>query len=198
MESFVVYEGVGAPLRMSNIDTDQILPSRFLKSVSKSGFGDGLFIEWRALPEFVLNLTAFAHASVLVAGTNFGIGSSREAAVWALQDYGFRVVIAPRFGDIFRINAGKSGLVALQLAELKIERLWDYLDANPGAAITIDLEHCTVVAGDDFQEDFVIEDYVRWQLLNGFDDITVTLASDEAITDFESTRPRIKPRIYES
>ena len=135
---------------------------------------------------------------MLVAGADFGIGSSREAAVWALQDYGFRVVIAPRFGDIFRINAGKSGLVALQLAELKIERLWDYLDANPGAAITIDLEHCTVVAGDDFQEDFVIEDYVRWQLLNGFDDITVTLASDEAITDFESTRPRIKPRIYES
>jgi 3-isopropylmalate/(R)-2-methylmalate dehydratase small subunit len=198
MESFVVYEGVGAPLRMSNIDTDQILPSRFLKRVSRSGFGDGLFIEWRAIPEFVLNQTAFAHASVLVAGADFGIGSSREAAVWALQDYGFRAVIAPRFGDIFRINAGKSGLVALQLAELKIERLWDYLDANPGAAITIDLEHCTVVAGDDFHEDFVIEDYVRWQLLNGFDDIAVTLASDEAITDFESTRPRIKPRIYES
>ena len=198
MEPFVVHQGVGAPLRMSSIDTDQILPSRFLKRVTRSGFGDGLFVAWRESPEFVLNQPAFARATVLVAGTDFGIGSSREAAVWALQDYGFRAVIAPRFGDIFRTNAGKSGLLAVELAEPKVERLWDYLDANPGALITIDLERRTVAAGDGFEEGFEIDDYVRWQLLNGLDEIAITLTSGDAIAAFESQRPRIKPRVLES
>ena len=198
MEPFVVHRGVGAPLRMSSIDTDQILPSRFLKRVTRSGFGDGLFVAWRESPEFVLNQPAFARATVLVAGTDFGIGSSREAAVWALQDYGFRAVIAPRFGDIFRTNAGKSGLLAVELAESKVERLWDYLDANPGAPITIDLERRTVAAGDGFEEGFEIDDYVRWQLLNGLDEIAITLTSGDAIAAFESQRPRIKPRVLES
>lgn len=198
MEPFVVHQGVGAPLRMSSIDTDQILPSRFLKRVTRSGFGDGLFVAWRESPEFVLNQPAFARATVLVAGTDFGIGSSREAAVWALQDYGFRAVIAPRFGDIFRTNAGKSGLLAVELAESKVERLWDYLDANPGALITIDLERRTVAAGDGFEEGFEIDDYVRWQLLNGLDEIAITLTSGDAIAAFESQRPRIKPRVLES
>ncbi len=198
MEPFIVHQGVGAPLRMSSIDTDQILPSRFLKRVTRSGFGDGLFVAWRESPEFVLNQPTFARATVLVAGTDFGIGSSREAAVWALQDYGFRAVIAPRFGDIFRTNAGKSGLLAVELAESKVERLWDYLDANPGALITIDLERRTVAAGDGFEEGFEIDDYVRWQLLNGLDEIAITLTSGDAIAAFESQRPRIKPRVLES
>jgi 3-isopropylmalate/(R)-2-methylmalate dehydratase small subunit len=198
MEPFVVHEGVGVPLRMSNIDTDQILPSRFLKRVARSGFGDGLFDAWRKAPEFVLNQPAFAGATVLVAGTDFGIGSSREAAVWALQDYGIRCVIAPRFGDIFRTNAGKSGLLAVELAESKVERLWDYLDANPGALITIDLERRRVLAGDGFEESFIIDDYVRSQLLNGLDEIATTLNSEDAIAAFESGRPRIKPRVLES
>jgi 3-isopropylmalate/(R)-2-methylmalate dehydratase small subunit len=198
MEPFVVHQGVGAPLRMSSIDTDQILPSRFLKRVKRSGFGDGLFVAWRESPEFVLNQPAFAQATVLVAGSDFGIGSSREAAVWALQDYGFRAVIAPRFGDIFRTNAGKAGLLAVELDESKVERLWDYLDSNPGALVAIDLERCTVVAGDGFQEDFVIDDYLRWQLLNGLDEIATTLKSGDASAAFESARPRIKPRVLGS
>lgn len=198
MKPFVVHEGIGAPLRMSNVDTDQILPSRFLKRVTRSGFGDGLFIGWRESPAFVLNRPAYAHATVLVVGSDFGIGSSREAAVWALQDYGFRAVIAPRFGDIFRTNAGKSGLVVVELAESKVERLWDYCDANPGAAITVDLEARTVIAGDDIKEDFAIDDYLRWRLLNGLDEIAITLTSDDAIAAFESERPRFKPRVFES
>jgi 3-isopropylmalate/(R)-2-methylmalate dehydratase small subunit len=198
MRPFVVHEGIAVPLRMSSIDTDQILPSRFLKRVTRSGFGDGLFIGWRQSPDFVLNQPAYVHATVLVAGKDFGIGSSREAAVWALQDYGFRAVIAPRFGDIFRTNAGKAGLVAVELAEAKVERLWDFCDAHPGAAITIDLEARTVIAGDDFQEVFTIDDYVRWRLLNGLDEIAITLTSDDAIAAFESQRPRFKPRVVES
>jgi len=195
MESFIVHVGVGAPLRLSSVDTDQIIPSRYLKGVGRSGFTEGLFAQWRESPDFVLNRPAFAKATVLVAGPDFGIGSSREAAVWALLGNGIRVVIAPRFGDIFRTNAGKSGLLAVNLAEPEIERLWDYLDANPGATVTVDLDRCVVRAGDHFEEHFAVNDYVRWQLLNGLDEISTTLASLDAIEAFETRRPRIKPRV---
>jgi 3-isopropylmalate/(R)-2-methylmalate dehydratase small subunit len=195
MHAFTVHTGVGAPLRMSNVDTDQILPSKYLKRVTRSGFEDALFAAWRTDDDFVLNQPAFAAASVLVAGPDFGTGSSREMAVWALQDYGFRAVIAPRFGDIFRTNSGKSGLLAVELDEALVVQLWDYLDRSPGASITVDLENRVVSAGDGFTETFVIDDYTRWRMLNGLDDIAITLESEAAIADFERSRPRLKPRI---
>jgi 3-isopropylmalate/(R)-2-methylmalate dehydratase small subunit len=195
MEPFIVHVGVGAPLRRSSVDTDQIIPARYLKSVGRSGFGEGLFAAWRASSDFVLRQPAYKDASVLVAGVDFGIGSSREAAVWALQDGGFRVVIAPRFGDIFRTNAGKSGLLAVQLGEPEVERLWDYLDASPGATITVDLDRCLVSAGDGFEEPFEVNEYLRWQLLNGLDEIATTLSSLGEIQAFEATRPSFKPRV---
>jgi 3-isopropylmalate/(R)-2-methylmalate dehydratase small subunit len=195
MEPFIVHEGVAVPLRMSNVDTDQIIPSRYLKSVARSGFGEGLFAGWRDAPDFILNQPTYARATVLVAGPNFGIGSSREAAVWALQQFGFRAVIASRFGDIFHTNAGKSGLLAVELDEPLVERLWDYLDAHLGATVTVDLDRCVVTAGDDFEESFKVDDYVRWQLLNGLDEISTTLTSLAAIEAFEARRPAIKPRV---
>ena len=159
------------------------------------GLAEGLFAAWRESPDFVLNQVRYADATVLVTGVDFGIGSSREVAVWALQDNGFRAVIAPRFGDIFRTNCAKSGLLAVELAEPMIERLWDYLDAHTEALVTVDLDRCVVIAGDDFEEHFVIDDYVRWQMLNGLDEISTTLASLDEIEAFESRRPRIKPRV---
>lgn len=195
MEPFIVHVGVGAPLRRSSVDTDAIIPSRYLKGVGRAGFAEGLFAEWRASPDFVLNQPRYANATVLVAGTDFGIGSSREVAVWALQDNGFRVVIAPRFGDIFRTNCAKSGVLAVELAEPLVERLWDHLDLHVGALVTVDLDRCVVIAGEDFEEHFTIDGYVRWQLLNGLDEIATTLASLEKIEAFESRRPRIKPRV---
>ncbi len=195
MEPFIVHTGVGVPLRMSSVDTDQIIPSRYLKGVGRAGVTEGLFAAWRESPDFVLNQPSYAHATVLVAGTDFGIGSSREAAVWALQGNGFRVVIAPRFGDIFRTNAAKSGLLADQLAEPVVERLWDHLDAHPGELVTVDLDRCVVLAGDDFLEHFTVDSYVRWQLLNGLDEISATLAGLGDIEAFESRRPPIKPRV---
>ena len=195
MERFIVHVGVGAPLRRTSVDTDQIIPARYLKNVGRSGFAEGLFAAWRESPDFVLNRPAFAHASILVAGVDFGIGSSREAAVWALQDAGFRAVIAPRFGDIFRTNAAKSGLLAVPLGEPQVERLWDYLDARPGATLNVDLERCRVSAGEDFDEPFEVNEYVRWQLLNGLDEIATTLSSRDAIEAFEAARPAFKPRV---
>ena len=166
MEPFIVHVGVGAPLRRTSVDTDQIIPARYLKNIGRTGFAEGLFAAWRESEDFVLNQRAYDGASVLVAGVDFGIGSSREAAVWALQDGGFRAVIAPRFGDIFRNNAAKSGLLAVRLGESEVERLWDYLDARPGATVTVDLDRCRVLAGEDFDEPFEVDEYVRWQLLN--------------------------------
>lgn len=195
MDPFIVHAGVGAPLRRTSVDTDQIIPARYLKNVGRSGFAEGLFAAWRQSGDFVLNQPAFAGASVLVAGVDFGIGSSREAAVWALQDGGFRAVIAPRFGDIFRTNAAKSGLLAVQLGEPEVERLWDYLDASPGALITVDLDRCRVLAGDAFDELFEVDEYVRWQLLNGLDEVATTLSSLDEIEAFEATRPSFKPRV---
>jgi 3-isopropylmalate/(R)-2-methylmalate dehydratase small subunit len=195
MEPFTSHTGVGVPLRTSSVDTDQIAPSRFLKRTERSGFETALFAEWREDPQFVLNRSELSNASILVAGSDFGIGSSREIAVWSLQDYGFRAVIAPRFGDIFRTNAGKSGLVTAVVPEPVVRRLWDLLDENPGDEITVDLEHQLVLARGGLSEPFNIDSYARWQLLNGMDDIAVTLSSAGAIAAYEERRPRWKPSI---
>jgi 3-isopropylmalate/(R)-2-methylmalate dehydratase small subunit len=196
MEKFTSHTGVAAPLKRSNVDTDQIIPAVYLKRVTRSGFEDGLFAAWRGDPDFVLNKPEYADATVLVAGTDFGTGSSREHAVWALQNYGFRVVIASRFGDIFRGNAGKAGLLAAQVDDKAVLRLWDHLDEHPGARLTVDLESRTVRAGEGaeaIEESFGIDDYTRWRLLEGLDDIGITLSHEGDIAAFESTRPRWKP-----
>ena len=189
------HEGIGLPLRRSQVDTDQILPSRYLKRLTRSGYEDGLFAAWRASPEFVLNRPAFTNATVMVAGPDFGIGSSREAAVWALQNYGFRVVIAPRFGDIFRTNAGKSGLLVVLMSEARVERLWAYLEASPGATVLVDLERCLVSTAGGFEESFTVDADTRWRLLNGLAEIDITMKYETDITDFETRRPAFKPSV---
>jgi len=196
MDKFITHTGVAAPLKRSNVDTDQIIPAVYLKRVTRTGFEDGLFAAWRNDPAFVLNRPEYAQASVLVAGPDFGTGSSREHAVWALQNYGFRVVISSRFGDIFRGNSGKAGLLAAQVDEKVVQRLWDHLDEHPGATVSVDLEHRTVTAGegpDAIRESFDIDDYTRWRLLEGLDDIGITLGHDADIANYESQRPRFKP-----
>ena len=196
MDAFTSHTGVGVPLRRSNVDTDQIIPAEYLKRVSRTGFEDGLFSAWRNDPGFVLNRPEYAAGSILVAGPDFGTGSSREHAVWALMDFGFRVVISPRFGDIFRGNSGKAGLLAARVDEKVVQRLWDHLDGNPGGQITVDLESRTVRAGegpDAIEDSFDIDDYTRWRLLEGLDDIGITLGHAEVIGAFESTRPSFKP-----
>ncbi len=196
MDKFTSHTGVGAPLRRSNVDTDQIIPAVYLKRVTRTGFEDGLFAAWRNDPEFVLNKDAYKAASVLVAGIDFGTGSSREHAVWALQNYGFKVVISPRFADIFRGNSGKAGLLAAQVEEEIVEKLWELLEAQPGAEISVDLETRTVTAGEGdsrIEAPFVIDDYTRWRLLEGLDDIAITLGSEELISEYEKTRPAFKP-----
>jgi 3-isopropylmalate/(R)-2-methylmalate dehydratase small subunit len=196
MDKFTTHTGVGLPLRRSNVDTDQIIPAVYLKRVTRTGFEDGLFAAWRGDPSFVLNQPEYAEASVLVAGPDFGTGSSREHAVWALQNYGFRVVISSRFADIFRGNAGKSGLVAAQVDDKVVQRLWDYLESHPGATVTVDLEARIVKAGggpDAIEDSFDIDDYTRWRLLEGLDDIGITLSHDDDIATFERTRPSWKP-----
>ncbi|GAA3510673.1 3-isopropylmalate dehydratase small subunit [Aeromicrobium panaciterrae] len=196
MEKFSSHTGVGAPLRRSNVDTDQIIPAVWLKKVTRDGFEEGLFSAWRNDPSFVLNQDAYKNATILVAGPDFGTGSSREHAVWALQNYGFKAVISPRFGDIFRGNSGKAGLLAAQVDEKVVARLWDYLDDNPGASITLDLETRTVKAGegvDAIEDSFTIDDYTRWRLLEGLDDVGITLSHEDDIVAYESTRPSFKP-----
>jgi 3-isopropylmalate/(R)-2-methylmalate dehydratase small subunit len=196
MEKFTSHTGVGVPLRRSNVDTDQIIPAVYLKRVTRDGFEDGLFSAWRNDPSFVLNNEAYAGGSVLVAGPDFGTGSSREHAVWALQNYGFKAVISPRFADIFRGNSGKSGLVAAQVDEKVVQRLWDHLEQNPGATVTVDLESRTVRAGegvDAIEDSFDIDDYTRWRLLEGLDDIGITLGNEADIASYELTRPSWKP-----
>lgn len=196
MEKFISHTGVGAPLRRSNVDTDQIIPAVYLKRVTRTGFEDGLFAAWRNDPEFVLNQDAYRNATVLVAGPDFGTGSSREHAVWALQNYGFKVIISPRFGDIFRGNSGKAGLLAAQVDEKVVAALWAYLEANPGAEISVDLESRTVRAGegpDAIEDSFTIDDYTRWRLLEGLDDIGITLGHEADIAAYESRRPAFKP-----
>jgi 3-isopropylmalate/(R)-2-methylmalate dehydratase small subunit len=194
MEAFTEHTGIGVPLRRSNVDTDQIIPAVYLKRVSRTGFEDGLFSAWRADEHFILNVEPFARGSVLVAGPDFGIGSSREHAVWALLDYGFRVVLSSRFADIFRGNAGKQGLVAAQCEQPDIEQLWKLLENDPGTEVTVDLREKTVRARD-FVCPFSIDDYTRWRLLEGLDDIGLTLRNVDAIDEFERDRPSWRPTV---
>ncbi|MEY3406801.1 MAG: hypothetical protein RLZZ556_873 [Actinomycetota bacterium] len=193
MEKFSVFSGVAVPLRRSNVDTDQIIPAVYLKRITKSGFEDALFASWRNDPEFVLNQPAFAKGQVLVAGPDFGTGSSREHAVWALRDYGFRVVLSPKFADIFRGNAGKQGLVTGQISEADAERLWAAIEANPGVEITVDLT-TKVARLKDISVSFEIDEYTRWRLLEGLDDIALTLTHQLAIDEFEKRRPAWMPK----
>jgi len=194
MDKFTVHTGVAAPLRRSDVDTDQIIPAEYLKRVTRTGFEDGLFNAWRADPAFVLNDPAYAGASILVAGSRFGTGSSREHAVWALQDYGFRAVIAPSFGDIFRNNALKGGLLPVVLQEKAIQELWILVEEQPGVQLTVDLVQRAVLAPDHSWE-FSLDEHSRWRLMEGLDDIGLTLRHADEITAFEATRPSFKPAV---
>ena len=193
MDKFSTHTGIGVPLRRSNVDTDQIIPAEYLKRVSRTGFEDGLFAACRNDPSFILNQSPFDRGSVLVAGPDFGTGSSREHAVWALMDYGFKVVIGSRFGDIFRGNSGKSGLVVAGVDPEVVEKLWELAESEPGMEFTVDLHHRTVEAADNVFE-FAIDDYTRHRLLEGLDDIAMTLKHADEITAFEATRPSFLPR----
>ncbi|MDH6237535.1 3-isopropylmalate dehydratase small subunit [Cryobacterium sp. CG_9.6] len=193
MEKFTSVTGIAVPLRRSNVDTDQIIPAVYLKRVTRTGFEDALFAAWRSDPEFVLNQKPYQGGRVLVAGADFGTGSSREHAVWALRDFGFDVVLSPRFGDIFRGNAGKQGLLAGQITEADAETLWRVIESDPGLELTVDLVTKTVRVGD-LTVSFVIDDYTRWRLLEGLDDIGLTLRDEARIADFESTRESWLPR----
>jgi 3-isopropylmalate/(R)-2-methylmalate dehydratase small subunit len=192
MDAFTVHTGRAVPLRRSDVDTDQIIPSDWLKRVERTGFGAGLFSEWREDPSFVLNRPAYAGATVLLAGENFGTGSSREHAVWALQDHGFRAVISPRFADIFRSNALKGGLLPVQLSADDVERLMSLVESDPTTEVTVDLTTRTVVAGD-VNSAFDLDDFTRWRLLEGLDDIGLTLRHADDIATFEATRPSWLP-----
>jgi 3-isopropylmalate/(R)-2-methylmalate dehydratase small subunit len=194
MQAFSTHTGIGVPLRRSNIDTDQIIPASYLKRVSRSGFEDGLFARWREDPSFVLNHPSYTAGSVLVAGPDFGTGSSREHAVWALMQYGFRAVIASRFGDIFRGNSGKQGLLCAQVGQDDVELVWKYLENEPGATVSIDLGQRRVTAGD-ITCTFQVDDYTAWRLLNGLDDISLTLQHADDITAYEAARPAYKPAV---
>jgi 3-isopropylmalate/(R)-2-methylmalate dehydratase small subunit len=192
MEPVTTHTGRAVALRRSNVDTDQIIPAVYLKRVTRSGFEDGLFAAWRSDPDFVLNRPESAGASVLVAGRDFGTGSSREHAVWALLDHGFRVVVSSRFADIFRGNAGKGGLVTAQVEQSDVERIWGAVEADPALEVTVDLESRTVSwAGQ--SAPFDIDDYTRWRLMEGLDDVDLTLRHEDLVTDFEARRPRWMP-----
>jgi len=193
MQKFTTFSAVVAPLRRSNVDTDQIIPAVYLKRITKTGFEDALFASWRNDPEFVLNQPAYKNAEVLIAGPDFGTGSSREHAVWALRDYGFKAVLSAKFADIFRGNAGKQGLVAGQITEADTEALWAAIEANPGVSITIDLEAKTASIGA-LVVPFEIDEYTRWRLIEGLDDIGLTLRDEQSITDFEAKRESWRPK----
>ena len=198
MDSFVTHTGRAVPLRRSNVDTDQIIPAVYLKRVTREGFGDGLFAAWREDPSFVLNQPRYAGATILAAGPDFGTGSSREHAVWALLDYGFRAVIAPRFGDIFRTNATKAGLLPVVLPEKTVALIQDAAEAEPPAEVTVDLagREVRTVGGDlagPLAEPFEIDDYTRWRLMEGLDDVGLTLRHEAAIAAFEAGRPAWLP-----
>ena len=192
MEKFISHTGSGVPLRRSNVDTDQIIPAVYLKRVTRSGFEDGLFSAWRNDPEFVLNQEAFKAGTVLVAGPDFGTGSSREHAVWALQNYGFKAVISSRFADIFRGNSLKGGLLTVIISQDEVEKLWAAIEADPSTRITVDLDSRTVsYAG--VTLGFELDDYTRWRLMEGLDDIGLTLAQEASIDAFEAARTPLKP-----
>ena len=193
MDKFITHIGTGVPLRRSNVDTDQIIPALYLKRVTRSGYEDGLFAAWRKDPEFVLNQPAYQSGTILVAGLDFGIGSSREHAVWALQNYGFQVVISSRFADIFRGNSAKSGLLAIVFPQQEVEALWDAIEAQPALPITVDLERRRVSYG---QRDvpFEMDEYTRWRFMEGLDDIGLTLQQVASIDTFEKSRSSLKPQ----
>jgi len=192
MEKFISHTGTGVPLRRSNVDTDQIIPAVYLKRVTRSGFEDGLFSAWRNDPEFVLNQDAFKGGTVLVAGPDFGTGSSREHAVWALQNYGFKAVISSRFADIFRGNSLKGGLLTVIISQEEVEKLWAAIEAEPSTQITVDLDSRTVSYGG-VSLAFDLDDYTRWRLMEGLDDIGLTLAQEASIDAFEAARTPLKP-----
>ena len=192
MDAFRTHTGVGIPLRRSNVDTDQIIPAVYLKRITRTGFEDGLFAAWRSDPSFVLNQPAFSSGSVLVAGPDFGTGSSREHAVWALLDYGIKVVISSRFADIFRGNSGKGGLLAAEVTQDDVELLWKLLENEPGASVTVDLEQQTISARS-LVIGFSIDPYTRWRLLEGWDDMSLTLRHADEISEFEKSRPVFAP-----
>jgi 3-isopropylmalate/(R)-2-methylmalate dehydratase small subunit len=192
MEKFISHTGTGVPLRRSNVDTDQIIPAVYLKRVTRSGFEDGLFSAWRNDPEFVLNQEAFKGGTVLVAGPDFGTGSSREHAVWALQNYGFKAVISSRFADIFRGNSLKGGLLTVIISQDEVEKLWATIEADPTTSITVDLDSRTVSYGST-KLNFDLDDYTRWRLMEGLDDIGLTLAQEASIDAFEGKRSSLKP-----
>ena len=194
MEPFTTHTGRAVPLRRSNVDTDQIIPASYLKRVSRAGFGEGLFAAWREDPSFVLNQPQYDGATILVAGTDFGTGSSREHAVWALTDYGFRAVIAPRFGDIFRSNSTKAGLLPVALPEATVSALQDAIEADPATEVVVDLDNRVVLAeAAGIKAPFEIDDYTRWRLMEGLDDIGLTLRHVDDITAFEHSRPSWLP-----
>lgn len=193
MEKFTSVTGVGVPLRRSAVDTDQIIPAVYLKRVTKTGFDDALFANWRQDPDFILNQPAYQGAKVLVAGPDFGTGSSREHAVWALRDYGFDAVLAPKFADIFRGNSGKQGLLTGVISEADCEKLWAALEAQPGIEMTVDLVEKKATLGD-LVVSFEVDDYIRWRLLEGLDDIALTLRNEQAINDFEARRESWRPK----
>lgn len=192
MEPFIAHTGTAVPLRRSNVDTDQIIPAEYLKRITRHGFEDGLFSAWRKDDDFVLNRPEYAGVTILVAGPDFGTGSSREHAVWALQDYGFQVVISSRFADIFRGNSGKAGLLTALVDQDVVESLWALIEADPSMPVTVDLEAQTISAGD-LVATFDVDPYVRWRLLEGLDDIGITLQNESEITRFESARPAFTP-----
>ena len=192
MEKFVTHTGSALPLRRSNVDTDQIIPAEYLKRITRHGFEDALFKAWREDPEFVLNKPEYKNATVLVAGPEFGTGSSREHAVWALMDYGFKVVLSSRYADIFRGNSGKAGLLTAEDSQDIIDKIWSLVEKEPNTQITVDLEKKQVTAGD-LVAQFQIDDYVRWRLMEGLDDIGLTLRHESKITEFEKSRPSFKP-----
>ena len=193
MEKFEVFTGVAVPFRRSNVDTDQIIPAVYLKRITKTGFEDALFASWRADKDFVLNQAEYKNAEVLIAGPDFGTGSSREHAVWALRDYGFKAVFSSKFADIFRGNSGKQGLIAGEISDEDTERLWQAIEAQPGVAATVDLINKTVSIGS-LTVNFEIDEYTRWRLLEGLDDIGLTLRDEQAITDFEQRREAWRPK----
>jgi len=192
MDKFTTYTGVGVPLRRSNVDTDQIIPAEYLKRVTRTGFEDGLFAAWRKDETFILNNPLYAAGSVLVTGPDFGTGSSREHAVWALMNYGFRVVVSSRFADIFRGNSGKQGLLTAQASQSDVDRIWTLLENEPGTEVTVDLQSRTITAGS-IVVPFDVDDYTRWRLLEGLDDIGLTMRHEADVTAFEARRPRYKP-----
>jgi 3-isopropylmalate/(R)-2-methylmalate dehydratase small subunit len=193
MDKISVLTGTAVPLKRSNVDTDQIIPAVFLKRVTKTGYDDALFYAWRQDPEFVLNQPAYSHGGILIAGPDFGTGSSREHAVWALRDFGFTAILSPRFGDIFRGNSGKQGLLTGTVSEPDIEKIWAIIEADPGIPISVDLTEKTATIGD-LTVPFEIDDYTRWRLLEGLDDIGLTLRDEARITEFEARRESWRPK----